>query len=185
MTFKGKFCPNKIDQSGNTIWPQTSGFQKLAKSDHFGIFNQLLSTQNVNVSRFARNVEWDFFYDFQSCFPPVLFIFEDRMSTFRSPFRKNIKWSEVPKCHTFSTVVSSTNISSVVFFPWELLEHSVWKSQKKSHSTLRAKRAMFTFWVDKSSSKMPKMSILASFQKCDFLGDFQTLSCEYVFLSTK
>ena len=24
--------------------------------------------------------------------------------------------------------------------------HSVWKSQKKSHSTLRAKRATFTFW---------------------------------------
>ena len=28
--------------------------------------------------------------------------------------------------------------------------HSVWKSQKKSHSTLQAKRATFTFWVDKS-----------------------------------
>ena len=28
--------------------------------------------------------------------------------------------------------------------------HSVWKSQKKSHSTLRAKRTTFTFWVDKS-----------------------------------
>ena len=28
--------------------------------------------------------------------------------------------------------------------------HSVWKSQKKSHSTLRAKRATFTFWMDKS-----------------------------------
>ena len=28
--------------------------------------------------------------------------------------------------------------------------HGVWKSQKKSHSTLRAKRATFAFWVDKS-----------------------------------
>ena len=28
--------------------------------------------------------------------------------------------------------------------------HGIWKSQKKSHSTLRAKRATFTFWVDKS-----------------------------------
>ena len=28
--------------------------------------------------------------------------------------------------------------------------HGVWKSQKKSQSTLRAKRATFTFWVDKS-----------------------------------
>ena len=27
--------------------------------------------------------------------------------------------------------------------------HSVWKSQKKSHSTLRAKRATITFWVAK------------------------------------
>ena len=32
---------------------------------------------------------------------------------------------------------------------WKLM-HGVWKSQKKSHSTLRAKRATFTFWVDKS-----------------------------------
>ena len=39
----------------------------------FGIFNQLLSTQNVNVARFARNVEWDFFCDFQT--PWILWIF--------------------------------------------------------------------------------------------------------------
>ena len=34
--------------------------------------------------------------------------------------------------------------------------HGVWKSQKKSHSTLQAKRATFTFWVDKSWLKKPK-----------------------------
>ena len=28
--------------------------------------------------------------------------------------------------------------------------HGVWKSQKKSHSNLRAKRATFTYWADKS-----------------------------------
>ena len=38
-------------------------------------------------------------------------------------------------------------------------------NRKRSHSTLRAKRATFTFWVDKRSSKMPKMSNLASFWK--------------------
>ena len=43
--------------------------------------------------------------------------------------------------------------------------HSVWKSQKKSHSTLRAKRATFTFWVDNSSSKMPKMVNFGDFLK--------------------
>ena len=43
-----------------------SGFQKLAKLDRFGIFfNELLSTQNVNEARFARNFECDFFYDFK------------------------------------------------------------------------------------------------------------------------
>ena len=55
----------KIDISGNTVWPQALGFLKLAKIDNFGIFNELLSTQNVNVARFARNVECDFFCDFQ------------------------------------------------------------------------------------------------------------------------
>ena len=57
------FCPIKIDLSGNTVWPQASRFKKLSI---FGIFNRLLSTQNVNVVRFAHNVEWDFFCDFQT-----------------------------------------------------------------------------------------------------------------------
>ena len=35
--------------------------------------------------------------------------------------------------------------------------HVAWKSQKKSHSTLRAKRAMLTFWMEKSKLKMPKI----------------------------
>ena len=32
------FCPIKTDLSGNTIWPQASGFQKLAKMDNFWHF---------------------------------------------------------------------------------------------------------------------------------------------------
>ena len=61
------FCPFKTDLSGNTVWPQASVFQKLAKIGPFlALFNELLSTQNVNVARFARNVEWDFFCDFQT-----------------------------------------------------------------------------------------------------------------------
>ena len=57
------FCPIKTDMSGNTVWPQASGFQKLAKMDHFEL---TFVPQNVNVARFARNVEWDFFCDFQT-----------------------------------------------------------------------------------------------------------------------
>ena len=33
---------------------------------NFGIFDELLSTQNVNVARFARNVECDFLGDLQT-----------------------------------------------------------------------------------------------------------------------
>ena len=62
FTFYANFCPIDIDLSGNTAWPQTTGCQKLAKLTIFGIFDELF----VNgEARFARNIEWDFFYDFQ------------------------------------------------------------------------------------------------------------------------
>ena len=35
-----------------------------SKYRQIGIFNELLSTQNVNVARFARNIECDFFGNF-------------------------------------------------------------------------------------------------------------------------
>ena len=90
--------------------------------------------------------------------------------------------------------------------------HGVWKSQKKSHSTLQAKRPTFTFWVDKSSLKMPEMvhfgELLKTWSlrsnsvtrqnsfsrtkiggkwqnskfKCDILSNFQTM-CECVKIS--
>ena len=34
-----QFCTFKTDLSGNTVWPQASGFKKIAKIDRFGIFN--------------------------------------------------------------------------------------------------------------------------------------------------
>ena len=57
------FSPIKSDLSGNTVRPKKSGFQKVAKLTIFGIFNALLSTQYVNVARYARNVECDFLGD--------------------------------------------------------------------------------------------------------------------------
>ena len=41
--------------------------------------------------------------------------------------------------------VISTRAETLIFI------HSVWKSQKMSHLTSRAKRAKFTFWVDTTS----------------------------------
>ena len=46
-----------------------------------------------------------------------------------------------------------------------LIYHSVWNSLKRSHSTLRAKRATFTFWVDKSWLKIPKIVNYGEFLK--------------------
>ena len=75
--------------SGNTVRPYASIFQKLA---FFCIFNELLSTQNEKVARFARNDEWDFFYDFQTMWVDLNF----------SPFRN--LWS--PESNLFSLEVS-------------------------------------------------------------------------------
>ena len=41
-------------------------FKTSPKLTIFCIFNELLATQNVNVARFARNVECDFFSEFQT-----------------------------------------------------------------------------------------------------------------------
>ena len=38
----------------------------------FGLFNELLFTQNVSVARLARHVECDFFYDFQTLWDQCL-----------------------------------------------------------------------------------------------------------------
>ena len=55
-----------------TLFDRKLQVQKLAKNwPIFGNFNKLLSTQNVNVARFARNVEWDFFCDFQTLWTSV------------------------------------------------------------------------------------------------------------------
>ena len=50
--------------SGNTVWQQASRFQKLAKLSVIDIFNELLSTQNINV---VRSQYWMiFFCEFQT-----------------------------------------------------------------------------------------------------------------------
>ena len=48
------------------FWPITHNWPVFLTANVFGIFNELLATQNVNVARFARKVEWDFFCDFQT-----------------------------------------------------------------------------------------------------------------------
>ena len=60
------FCPFKVNLFSNTVWLQASIYQKLAKIDQFWHFYELSLTQKICKARFARNVEWDFFCDFQT-----------------------------------------------------------------------------------------------------------------------
>ena len=54
------FCnPIKVDMSGNTDWPQASGFQKTRQIAQFLAFLTNFC-HYVNVVHFARNVEWYF-----------------------------------------------------------------------------------------------------------------------------
>ena len=59
------FCP--LDLSGNTVCSKTI----------FGFFDELLYVQNINVARFARNVEWDFFCNFETlcCFKTLFGVY--------------------------------------------------------------------------------------------------------------
>ena len=66
LTFSINFFPVEIDLSGNTV----QVFKNSPKLTILGLFDELLSTQNVIVDRFARNVECDFFCDFQTCDMP-------------------------------------------------------------------------------------------------------------------
>ena len=62
LAFSTNFCPIRTVLSGNTVWPQASGFQKLAK---LTIFWHFLSTF-VHSKCKRNNVEWDFFCYFQT-----------------------------------------------------------------------------------------------------------------------
>ena len=70
---------------------------------HFGIFNELLATQIVNVARFARNVEWDFFCDFQTlCLIHVLLTWSKVWCRFffvaAFIFKKLMLWNDFLLC---------------------------------------------------------------------------------------
>ena len=91
------------------------------------------------------------------CFVSLYDLSLGRLSSFlSSSFMKIWSTSTLSRCISWQTHYSCL--------------HGVWKPQKKSHSSLRAKRATFTFWVDKSLSIMPKMIILASFWKPEACG---------------
>ena len=61
------FLPIEIDKHCLAI-----RFSKTRQIDYFWLFNELLTTLNVNVARFARNAEWDILGDFQTLCPRLI-----------------------------------------------------------------------------------------------------------------
>ena len=61
--------------------------------------------------------------------------------------------------HSILEVPTTPHTLSKLHFWYKKKHFSQWlKSTEKSHSTLRAKRTTFTFWMGKNWSKMPKWS---------------------------
>ena len=56
----------KVTCQGTLFDCKLQVFKNSPKLTIFGSLNELLSTQNVYVASFARNVECDFFEDFQT-----------------------------------------------------------------------------------------------------------------------
>ena len=107
-----------------------------------------LVTQWNNWGWFSRGCGWKHWWWPKCCPPP-----------WQWWLRSDWWWSPRPPTQAWPTPCRTGRSRRTS----HLKIHSVWKSHKKSHLTLRAKRATFSFWVDKSSSKVPNMVNLTIF----------------------
>ena len=113
--------------------------QKFIKNTKNGSNGKFLKTLSLQSNSVTRQVNYKTFISWKVCGNP-------KNRTCGHPKNPRIQRK---LCGLFHVANSSLN-------------HSVWKSLKMSHSTLRA---TFTFWVDKSLLKMPKMVNFGEFLK--------------------
>ena len=74
-------------------------FKNSPKLTIFGIFKELLSTQTLNLARFVRNIDLDFFCNFQT--PCHCSLFLERLENEKVPWRRQNHFSDY-KIHCFS-----------------------------------------------------------------------------------
>ena len=163
-TFKFWHFPTIFVLSGNTAWPASFSFSKTCQIDHFWHFwwTFVHSKCKRSVARLARIVEWDFFGDFQT-----LWVITTEGTQWCNGKRSENSWISLDfLCANrfywlLKNGIQNGNFArffAPAFFNFQVciqllckefyFQFTTWKSQKKSHSTLRAKRA--TFWVAKS-----------------------------------
>ena len=94
-------------------------FKNSPKMTVMAFFNERLSTENVSVTRFARNVKWDFFCDFQTLW------FHDFFLYF-SVVTEHI--SKVTNCFIPASIflTAKLGITSVWSFYWSVLYAMAW-----------------------------------------------------------
>ena len=102
---------------------------QIFKMNHFGTFSDILFTQNVNVARFARNVEWDFLCNFESLCLCFVFLFSalrshGKSATFRQHYYPEGGWGWVITFCSFLVNIFTTGLQlsfSVLYL--EILDH--------------------------------------------------------------
>ena len=72
LAFCTNFCPIKTDLSGNTVWPQASGFQKLAKMEHFWHFSLTFVHSKCKQSSLCSHCYMRLFLSFSNIMDPKL-----------------------------------------------------------------------------------------------------------------
>ena len=191
LAFSTKFCPIKSDLSGNTVWPQPSGFQKLAKWTIFGIFNELLATQKCKRSSLRSQCWMRLFLIFKHCGEAGKIVLHtepnDWPSTFNwCHFQSELKFHAlfhspihfVPY-HLDQFLRCKTHCDKQIIF-LNFSKHSdIKKIQKKNIvACLRAKRASFT---KKVCIPLKKIAFSAFFVNCKIEnGIFQHLCSNYL-----
>ena len=143
-----------------------------------------LSPPPLQCDKFSFDENFQLYYNtMRPCFPSLAFPASvARNRNLRGP---NWNWSgsnEILMVVYTRMKVAKRSENAVLWFPKRvsrnpLTGYSLWKSPKKSHSILRAKRATFIFWMENTS--MSKMVNLGSFEnlqlvvkQCYQIGQF-------------
>ena len=98
-----------------------------------------MSAKNVNVARFAGNVEWDFFLWFSNTVDLVL-----------SMYRRDLYTLIL---FMFNEIVHLTTIWAILTIKNIFQKCTVFENHRKVLSTLQVKRVRRTFWVDEKCQK--------------------------------
>ena len=127
-------------------------FKNSPKLTIFGIFNELLSTQNVNVARFARNIECDFFGDFQTLWRRETLV--PQQFSFRANIVKiDLNYFDLLKTYNFV----------IELLLWDWLEFQDFRALKKSKMDfpifccIYSSIALFNFQKTELSKKPTKI----------------------------